>query len=434
MGQIIKEETIKFVNKAEYDSVKSKLESEPKYESIRKIIEKYDDETFKISYKTEEIIPQVIDENRIKVLLLFKNPHPDSVKAGLYLSEPSSKKFWDRFFEVEFNEKLIPLLQNDSWVKDVADTLTSGNYECEFLYYFKCLYPFPSRQFNELTDLFSSAPRTYNREIEKRSITDFWEFINKHKIANVITFFIDGMRLLTRGDFENARHIISKIKKGIDEYGSTGKRGYFWNCYEGLKKEVPGKAHFYFNMNTRTKNHGVHLPKRYFTYNLEFILQDILGDSEQKAKMLNAVIKQDSKGESLMNSIWYVVHHRNLWDIDKNLIGFWNETQMDHVSEGDYIIYYRAGYKKIMGVFKAGKKGINLNKDFHDDAIIEKLIYQCRMELVSNDVICGRPTTEKRFSFFDEWRRHRYGGLKKQIFRANYEDIKLILCDPTVVK
>jgi hypothetical protein len=28
-------------------------------------------------------------------------------------------------------------------------------------------------------------------------------------------------------------------------------------------------------MNTRTKNQGVELPKRYFTYNLEFTLKDI---------------------------------------------------------------------------------------------------------------------------------------------------------------
>lgn len=135
-----------------------------------------------------------------------------------------------------------------------------------------------------------------------------------------------------------------------------------------------------------------------------------------------------------MNAIWFVVHHRNLWDIDNSLIGFWNKDQMNLVSKGDYIIYYRAWYKQIMGVFRAGEKGTNLNKDFHDEEIVDRLIHQCRIELVSDNVICGRPTTEKRFSFFDEWRRNRYGGLKKQIFRANYEDIKLILHDPTVVK
>jgi len=135
-----------------------------------------------------------------------------------------------------------------------------------------------------------------------------------------------------------------------------------------------------------------------------------------------------------MKTIWFVVHHRNLWNIDNRLIGFWNKDQMEFVSKGDYIIYYRAGHKQIMGVFKADKKGVNLNKEFHDDEIVDRLIHQCRIELVSDNIICGRPTTEKRFSFFDEWRRNRYGGLKKQIFPAKYEDINLIISDPTVVK
>jgi len=135
-----------------------------------------------------------------------------------------------------------------------------------------------------------------------------------------------------------------------------------------------------------------------------------------------------------MNAIWFVVHHRNLWDIDKDFIGFWNKEQMDLVSKDDYIIYYRAGYKKIMGVFKAGEKGINLNKDFYDDEIVGRLVYQCRINLVSDNVICAKPTTETRFSFFDEWQRNRYGGLKKQIFPAKYEDMKLILSDPTVIQ
>jgi len=135
-----------------------------------------------------------------------------------------------------------------------------------------------------------------------------------------------------------------------------------------------------------------------------------------------------------MKTIWFVVHHRNLWNIDNRLIGFWNKDQMEFVSKGDYIIYYRAGHKQIMGVFKADKKGVNLNKEFHDDEIVDRLIHQCRIELVSDNIICGRPATEKRFSFFDEWRRNRYGGLKKQIFPAKYEDINLIISDPTVVK
>ncbi len=135
-----------------------------------------------------------------------------------------------------------------------------------------------------------------------------------------------------------------------------------------------------------------------------------------------------------MKAIWFVVHQEKLWDIDKNLIGFWNKAQMDLVSEGDYIIYYRTGVKQIMGVFKAGKKGENINEDFYDEKIIKRLEYQCQIELLSNDILCTRPTTEKRFSFRDELKQHFNGSRRRQIFRANYDDIKLILKDPSLVK
>ena len=279
MAGITKEEALRFISKEEYSSVKSKLQSnDTLYKSIGQIIAGYDDVKFEISYRTEEIIPQAITPDRKKVLLLFKNPHPDSVQTGLYLSEPSSKKFWNRFFEVKFNANLLPLLENDSWIQAVAKTLTSGNYDNQFLYYFKCLYPFPSRQFNDLISLFSSAPNTYRQEIEKRSISDFWAFLEKHEITYIIVFFIDGMRTLTHIPSVSSKDIINGIKTGIDQYICDRNTEGFWQLYKKMKVKSSRGITFYFNMNTRTKNHGSHLPKRYFTYNLEFILQDILED------------------------------------------------------------------------------------------------------------------------------------------------------------
>jgi len=279
LAGITKEEALRFISKEEYSSVKSKLQSnDTLYKSIGQIIAGYDDVKFEISYRTEEIIPQAITPDRKKVLLLFKNPHPDSVQTGLYLSEPSSKKFWNRFFEVKFNANLLPLLENDSWIQAVAKTLTSGNYDNQFLYYFKCLYPFPSRQFNDLISLFSSAPNTYRQEIEKRSISDFWAFLEKHEITYIIVFFIDGMRTLTHIPSVSSKDIINGIKTGIDQYICDRNTEGFWQLYKKMKVKSSRGITFYFNMNTRTKNHGSHLPKRYFTYNLEFILQDILED------------------------------------------------------------------------------------------------------------------------------------------------------------
>jgi len=282
VSRIIRQEKIKFASKAEYDSAKSKLKDDAIYASALQLVTKLDDTALEISYKTEEIVPKKSKSRRIKVLLLFKNPHPGSVDAGLFFAANHSKTFWQRVFDVSYNEKLRPLLESEnSWIKDIGKALTSGNYDRPFLYYFKCLYPFPTNQFADLRKLFSRAPLT-RKEFYDRSIREFHGFVKTHNIKNVIVFFIDGMRTLTDGSFPRSNIIISNIKHGIDTYVSKGDPALFWKSYKGLKLKSPEGITFYYNMNTRTKNQGVHLPKRYFTYNLEFILHDILEDSRKE--------------------------------------------------------------------------------------------------------------------------------------------------------
>ncbi len=125
-------------------------------------------------------------------------------------------------------------------------------------------------------------------------------------------------------------------------------------------------------------------------------------------------------------SVWFVVHQFHLWDIDNRLIGFWKESQWSQLRIDDLIIYYRAGEKNIKGIFRVIKKGVSINSGFSSADIKENTIYQCRLELLTDDIHCFRPTTEKAFSFYDEWRSNRFGGRGKQCFRANYKDLKLI--------
>ena len=139
-----------------------------------------------------------------------------------------------------------------------------------------------------------------------------------------------------------------------------------------------------------------------------------------------------SKKKLSSTNVWFVVHHRDLWDIDNKLIGFYNKNQWKLLEEGDLIIYYRAGVKEIMGIFRIIQKGLNLNKRFYMEDIAERTIHQCRLELLSNDIICYRPTTESRFSFFDSWVTAHY-GLRKQVFGANHDDLELIVRDKSII-
>ncbi|TSA48170.1 MAG: hypothetical protein D4R56_00885 [Deltaproteobacteria bacterium] len=238
-----------------------------------------DDVALTINYKTEEITPIVSNKNKIKVLLLFKNPHPDSVAAGLFLSEPHSQAFWERLFEVDYNCKLLPLLNKRDWIGSLADTLLTGKYNSPFLYYFRCLYPFPTRQFADLQQLFAGAPSTYRTEILDRSLREFTAYVEQHGIRNVIVFFKDAVEFLGGRVLPTSINAVATAKQGIDQAIAHGDDSLFWRQNSGFRQKTNDGLLVYLNMNTRAKNHGTHLPKRYFTYNLEFILKDILKNS-----------------------------------------------------------------------------------------------------------------------------------------------------------
>lgn len=281
MNNIIRREVIKFTTSDEYNLTKGKLRNDSSFASILNICE-FDDAAYEIKYLTEEITPVNPIEERIKVLLLFKNPHPDSVRSSLFLSEAHSKLFWDRFFEVDCNQKLLTLLDGKDWIENVASALMSGNYNCPFLYYFRCFYPFPSRQFADLKRLFGGAPMTYKEEILDRSQKDLIAYIKQHDIRIIITFFKEAMALLDGKGFSKSEDVIKKAKDGIKISLLQSNDSLFWQKNSNFKQTINGNVTVYLNMNTRhkndimTDNNNVTWEKRYFTYNLELILRDVL--------------------------------------------------------------------------------------------------------------------------------------------------------------
>lgn len=135
------------------------------------------------------------------------------------------------------------------------------------------------------------------------------------------------------------------------------------------------------------------------------------------------------------NTIRLICHHEECWNRDQRIIGFHRKAQWDILKANNKIIYFRFGENHIKGVFKIIKKGINLNPNFSEiPGISEPLIHQCRLELISDDIICDNPMEEVTLSFHEKWERERWGGLQTQVFPAEREDLKLILRDTTVVK
>ncbi len=95
---------------------------------------------------------------RIPILFLFSNPHPDSVRHGSFLSEPHSQAFWERLFESDyFHMPPDGEINLESWDMQTPELLgqlmLKGEHCSPFLLYFHRLWPLPTKQVADLKKL-----------------------------------------------------------------------------------------------------------------------------------------------------------------------------------------------------------------------------------------------------------------------------------------
>ena len=74
----------------------------PKIEGFSKVESCW--EGTRLHFLTESIQHEISSPLRPRVMLLFSNPHPESVKAGLFMSEKNSRRFWEI---LRCNEQLV---------------------------------------------------------------------------------------------------------------------------------------------------------------------------------------------------------------------------------------------------------------------------------------------------------------------------------------
>lgn len=131
--------------------------------------------------------------------------------------------------------------------------------------------------------------------------------------------------------------------------------------------------------------------------------------------------------------VWVVGHQEDLWDKDNRRIGFYSIDEWVKLNIGDIVTYYRYGKKQIMGVFEIIDRK-DSDPAFNSPSIKKKLKYQCKLDLLSNDVICHDLRSEKGFSFHKSMNTGRPFGRRRHVIQATREDLKLILRDPSVVE
>lgn len=188
-----------------------------------------------LHFLTERIHPKITTSKRPSVMLLFSNPHPDSVKQGLFMSEPRSRGFWDIL-----SNSMQPKMNHEfrwdpSDIDETVSILTNGNYEGPLMF-FECLYQLPSRSPKDLRELFDRKTDDFQSYLDRPSLERICSIINKNNIKVVLVFKGDTYESIVckRGISTGSRKI---LRTCVEENPSDA---LFWEYLEGhgLKDKV----------------------------------------------------------------------------------------------------------------------------------------------------------------------------------------------------
>lgn len=264
-----------------FDDIGNTIKRDLRYAGLKELCKFYPEEN-RVEYYTERIHPAHSEHpTRIPLLFLFSNPHPSSVRRGLFLSGPHSRAFWQRLFESDYFQlptgEINLKWQDGSTSELLGQLMLEGKYKSKFLLYFHCLWSIPTNQVADLKRLFASKPMLWGK-IKKDSLIELRELIAHEQIKQVVVFTGEIFHLITganKADYKGRRDIIKFAVNGLLKDGDKEK---YWRrlSFSHAKASFSNDVDVYLGLDTRSKNIGRGMEKRFFTWTLDMILGRIL--------------------------------------------------------------------------------------------------------------------------------------------------------------
>ena len=232
-----------------------------------------------LHFLTESIQPKISPPERPRVMLLFSNPHPESVKQGLFMSEESSRGFW----EILRCSKQLDINHDFHWDnpdsrRETVSLLLNGDYGGPLLF-FECLYLIPSNSPKDLRKLFRPRTGDFERYLHRPSLERTSAILTNNNIKIVLVFTGETFESIVRKPdiSKYSRQILrASVKKALD----TGNERLFWKCMDKhkLREQVslPNLKHECTAikvMDTRVKNWWQVGRRSIFSHVLDYALQ-----------------------------------------------------------------------------------------------------------------------------------------------------------------
>lgn len=232
-----------------------------------------------LHFLTESIQPKIKSPTRPRVMLLFSNPHPESVKIGLFMSEKYSRLFW----EILRCNKQLRITHDFKWdstehIDDTVSLLLNGNYgdDSSPLLFFECLYPIPSNSPHTLKKLFARDD-DFRRHLHDQSLDRIRTILTDNNIKVVLVFKGETFEAIVgkSGISKYSRQTLYCAVKNAQE---AGDEQLFWQRVDKheLRKLVPNvkyKCIAVKIMDTRVKNSWLIEGRSTFSYVLDYALQ-----------------------------------------------------------------------------------------------------------------------------------------------------------------
>jgi hypothetical protein len=122
----------------------------------------FDDVEKRVTFTSERLVP-VNRSKRPPVMLLFSNPHPHSIKQGMFLS-PNINNRENLFWPIMRNAGWFSIPETKRNPEDLRDMFLHGKYPGPFELYFYCYYVFPTRYPDHIARIFGK--RFFSQIIE----------------------------------------------------------------------------------------------------------------------------------------------------------------------------------------------------------------------------------------------------------------------------
>tara|TARA_B100001964_G_scaffold54214_1_gene61379 strand:+ start:1996 stop:2784 length:789 start_codon:yes stop_codon:yes gene_type:complete len=144
----------------------------------------FDDFKKEVFFKSEILIPKK-NSKRIRVMLLFSNPHPLSVKKGMFLS-PNRKNKENLFWPIMNDAGWFSIPKEKRNPEYLCKTFLGGKYQSPFEFVFYCYYLFPTDYPEDIPKIFGKS--FFKKVIIPESETCFTNTIKKSKVDAIVTF------------------------------------------------------------------------------------------------------------------------------------------------------------------------------------------------------------------------------------------------------